>query len=131
MQLGIALKMSGDARRGEEAITQALNTPRQDERQWTADYGSALRDNALMLSLLEENNLRPDAQNALLSSLSEQAFGQRWLSTQENNALFLAAHSLQASAGPGRRRHRLRRSRYRATRRSPVIWMLTNWPPLR
>ncbi|VDZ98844.1 lipoprotein [Salmonella enterica subsp. enterica] len=52
-----------------------------------------------MLSLLEENNLRPDAQNALLSSLSEQAFGQRWLSTQENNALFLAAHSRQASAG--------------------------------
>ncbi|RFM79425.1 Alpha-2-macroglobulin, partial [Salmonella enterica subsp. enterica serovar Heidelberg str. CFSAN002072] len=73
--------------------------PRQDERQWIADYGSSLRDNALMLSLLEENNLRPDAQNALLSSLSEQAFGQRWLSTQENNALFLAAHSRQASAG--------------------------------
>ncbi|MEX9250803.1 hypothetical protein AB8G87_29690, partial [Salmonella enterica] len=87
------------ARRGEEAITLALNTPRQDERQWIADYGSSLRDNALMLSLLEENNLRPDAQNALLSSLSEQAFGQRWLSTQENNALFLAAHSRQASAG--------------------------------
>ncbi|EGG5758497.1 alpha-2-macroglobulin family protein [Salmonella enterica] len=99
MQLGIALKTMGDARRGEEAITLALNTPRQDERQWIADYGSSLRDNALMLSLLEENNLRPDAQNALLSSLSEQAFGQRWLSTQENNALFLAAHSRQASAG--------------------------------
>ncbi|EGB2359262.1 alpha-2-macroglobulin family protein [Salmonella enterica] len=99
MQLGIALNTMGDARRGEEAITLALNTPRQDERQWIADYGSSLRDNALMLSLLEENNLRPDAQNALLSSLSEQAFGQRWLSTQENNALFLAAHSRQASAG--------------------------------
>ncbi|MEX8986650.1 hypothetical protein AB8G41_29995, partial [Salmonella enterica] len=78
MQLGIALNTMGDARRGEEAITLALNTPRQDERQWIADYGSSLRDNALMLSLLEENNLRPDAQNALLSSLSEQAFGQRW-----------------------------------------------------
>ncbi|EDO3269124.1 alpha-2-macroglobulin family protein [Salmonella enterica subsp. enterica serovar Agbeni] len=99
MQLGIALNTMGDARRGEEAITLALNTPRQDERQWIADYGSSLRDNALMLSLLEENNLRPDAQNTLLSSLSEQAFGQRWLSTQENNALFLAAHSRQASAG--------------------------------
>ncbi|UQQ18030.1 hypothetical protein MYA98_08005 [Salmonella sp. WGH-01] len=83
MQLGIALNTMGDARRGEEAITLALNTPRQDERQWIADYGSSLRDNALMLSLLEENNLRPDAQNALLSSLSEQAFGQRWLSTGE------------------------------------------------
>ena len=53
-----------------------------------ADYGSALRDNALMLSLLEEYKLLPDAQNTLLNALSEQAFSQRWLSTQESNALF-------------------------------------------
>ncbi len=37
----------GDARRGEEAITLALNTPRQDERQWIADCGSSLRINTL------------------------------------------------------------------------------------
>ncbi|STQ09990.1 protein YfhM [Enterobacter cloacae] len=42
-----------------------------------ADYGSALRDNALMLSLLEEYKLLPDAQNTLLNALSEQAFSQR------------------------------------------------------
>ncbi len=53
-----------------------------------ADYGSQLRDNALMLSLLEEYKLLPDAQNTLLNALSEQAFSQRWLSTQESNALF-------------------------------------------
>ena len=33
-------------------------------------------------------------QNQLLSSLSEEAFGQRWLSTQETNALFLAGRTL-------------------------------------
>jgi uncharacterized protein YfaS (alpha-2-macroglobulin family) len=64
-----------------------------------ADYGSQLRDNALMLSLLEEYKLLPDAQNTLLNALSEQAFSQRWLSTQESNALFLAGRSLQTLSG--------------------------------
>ncbi|EGT4256389.1 alpha-2-macroglobulin family protein [Citrobacter amalonaticus] len=99
LQLGIALKTMGDAKRGDDALTLALATPRHNERQWLADYGSPLRDNALMLALLEENNLKPDVQNTLLNTLSEQAFGQRWLSTQENNALFLAARSLQDSPG--------------------------------
>ncbi len=72
---------------------------------WMADYGSQLRDNALMLSLLEEYKLLPDAQNTLLNALSEQAFSQRWLSTQESNALFLAGRSLQQHVRvPGRRK---------------------------
>lgn len=33
-------------------------------------------------------------QNQLLSTLSEEAYGQRWLSTQETNALFLAGRTL-------------------------------------
>ena len=99
LQLGIALKTMGDAKRSDDAVTLALSTTRRDERQWLADYGSPLRDNALMLALLEENNLKPDVQNTLLNTLSEQAFGQRWLSTQENNALFLAARSLQDLPG--------------------------------
>lgn len=99
LQLGIALKTMGDAKRSDEAITLALNTSRVDEHQWMADYGSSLRDNALMLALLEENKLKPEVQNSLLATLSEQAFGQRWLSTQENNALFLAARTLQDLPG--------------------------------
>lgn len=74
----------GDATRGEEAIALALKTPRNsDERIWLGDYGSPLRDSALMLSLLEENKLLPDEQYSLLNTLSQQAFGERWLSTQE------------------------------------------------
>lgn len=99
LQLGVALKNMGDANRSEQALTLALNTPRRDAQQWMADYGSQLRDNALMLALLEENKLKPDVQNTLLNTLSEQAFGQRWLSTQENNALFLAARTLQDLPG--------------------------------
>lgn len=99
LQLGIALKTMGDAKRSDEAVTLALSTARNDQHQWIGDYGSSLRDNALMLALLEENKLKPDVQNALLNTLSEQAFGQRWLSTQENNALFLAARSLQDLPG--------------------------------
>ncbi len=99
LQLGIALKTMGDATRGEEAITLALRTPRNDERKWLGDYGSPLRDNALMLSLLEENKLLPNEQNVLLNTLSQQAFGERWLSTQESNALFLAARTIQDLPG--------------------------------
>ena len=99
MQLGLALKAMGDTERGNNAIQQGLNTPRQDKNSWMADYGSQLRDNAMMLSLLEENKLLPDAQNTLLNTLSQQAFGERWLSTQEMNALFLAAKGLQDMPG--------------------------------
>lgn len=99
MQLGMALKLMGDAPRSQQALGLAIKTPRNDSKNWMADYGSALRDNALMLSLLEEYKLLPDAQNTLLNALSEQAFSQRWLSTQESNALFLAGRSLQTLSG--------------------------------
>ncbi|MFK3705715.1 alpha-2-macroglobulin family protein [Klebsiella sp. NPDC088457] len=99
LQLGIALKAMGDAPRGDEALQLAMTTPRQDQNRWLGDYGSALRDDALKLALLEENKLLPDAQNVLLSNLAEEAYGQRWLSTQETNALFLAGRTLQDLPG--------------------------------
>ena len=94
LQLGIALKTMGDAPRGDAALKLAVATPRQDEKRWLGDYGSPLRDDALKLALLEENRLLPEVQNTLLSTLSEEAYGQRWLSTQETNALFLAGRTL-------------------------------------
>ncbi|WP_318368756.1 alpha-2-macroglobulin [Enterobacter sp.] len=99
MQLGVALKLMGDDTRAKEALTLALKTSRQSENRWLGDYGSTLRDHALMLSLLQENKLLPDAQNTLLMTLSEEAYGQRWLSTQESNALFLAGRQLQNVPG--------------------------------
>jgi len=99
VQVGIALKLMGDGERGDQALALGLKTPRQDDTRWLADYGSAIRDNALMLSLLQENNLLPNEQSRLLHTLSAQAFGQRWLSTQESNALFLAGRTLAANPG--------------------------------
>lgn len=99
MQLGLALNLMGDAQRGSQAIELGLKTSRQTQNSWLGDYGSEMRDSALMLSLLEENKLLPQAQNTLLNTLSEQAFSQNWLSTQELNALFLAAKGLQNLPG--------------------------------
>jgi hypothetical protein len=99
VQLGVALKLMGDAPRGQEALALGLATKRSDERIWMADYGSELRDKAMMLSLLEENKLQPEQQNALLLELSNLAYSQRWLSTQESNSLFLAGRNWQTAKG--------------------------------
>ncbi|MTH45859.1 alpha-2-macroglobulin family protein [Intestinirhabdus alba] len=98
LQLGVALKTMGDARRSEQAIELGLEKRRNGQR-WIGDYGSEVRDSALKLALLEENNLRPEARFALLHHLSEAVYGKSWLSTQENNALFLAARNLQDLPG--------------------------------
>lgn len=99
MQLGVALKLMGDAQRSEQALALALKTPRAKDNRWLADYGSELRDNALMLALLQENTLLEQEQTRLLTTISEQAYGQRWLSTQESNALFMAGRNLQNASG--------------------------------
>lgn len=99
VQLGVALKLMGDAPRGDQAITLGLKTNRSDDRIWMADYGSELRDKAMELSLLEENKLLPEQQNQLLMELSNLAYSQRWLSTQESNALFLAGRNWQTAKG--------------------------------
>jgi len=98
MQLGIALKLMGDEQRAQLAIGQgaAMNRPDNDG---FGDYGSDVRDRALMIALLAENNLQPDLQNTLLLALTKAVHGKRWFSTQENNALFLAARTLQNSKG--------------------------------
>jgi uncharacterized protein YfaS (alpha-2-macroglobulin family) len=99
VQLGVALKLMGDTPRSQQALTDGLNTQRSDRNIWMADYGSTLRDKAMMLSLLEENKLLPDQQNKLLLELSDLAYSQRWLSTQESNALFLAGRNWLTAKG--------------------------------
>ncbi|MBS0849036.1 alpha-2-macroglobulin [Citrobacter sp. JGM124] len=94
VQLGVALKLMGDDPRSQKALELGLATPRRDDRVWLGDYGSDLRDLAAMLSLLEEYALLPEQQNQLLLQLSNRAWGERWLSTQETNALFLAGRNL-------------------------------------
>ncbi len=99
VQLGVALKLMGDAPRSKAALDLGLKTERPHNDVWIGDYGSDLRDDALKLSLLQEYNLQADTQSSLLNALSDEAYGKRWLSTQESNALFLAGRNLVNQPG--------------------------------
>ncbi|CQI92890.1 alpha-2-macroglobulin [Yersinia rohdei] len=94
VQLGVALKLMGDMPRAKEAINQGLKTHRSDKDYWLEDYGSALRDDALILALLTDNNLLPQERDSRLLELSNALVGRNYLSTQESNALFLAGRTL-------------------------------------
>ncbi|MDF7648904.1 alpha-2-macroglobulin [Erwiniaceae bacterium L1_54_3] len=98
VQLGVALKLMGDQQRAQLALAQGVGLERKPNS-WLGDYGSPVRDRALILALLAENQLLPDMQGPLLIDLAKAVHGQRWFSTQENNALFLAARTLQQHKG--------------------------------
>lgn len=97
-QLGVALKRMGDGERADELLRAAIVKPRGD-RVWIADYGSALRDAALLLALLEEHQLMPREREALYLGLADTLRAHDWLSTQERNALFMAGRGLQVQPG--------------------------------
>ncbi|CAG8869474.1 Alpha-2-macroglobulin [Pseudomonas fluorescens] len=92
VQLAIALDRMGDKPRAQQALQAGLSAGRKDG--WMADYGSALRDQALILALLQENSLASDQVDSRLFALSDELAANRWLSTQERNALFLAGRGL-------------------------------------
>lgn len=92
VQLGVALKLMGDETRAEQAIQTGLSKPRNGR--WYNDYGSTVRDNALILSLLNEFALTsPSNRDQLLLSLSDQLRNRRYLSTQEKNAVFMVGRN--------------------------------------
>lgn len=93
VQLAAALELMGDAPRAAQALSQGLILAR-DGEQWLADYGSPLRDQALILALLEEHDLAAGQREQRLFGLAEELAGRSWLSTQERNALFLAGRGL-------------------------------------
>ncbi|HSX72282.1 MAG TPA: alpha-2-macroglobulin family protein, partial [Pseudomonas sp.] len=93
VQLAVALQKMGDKPRADEALALGLGLGRQ-RREWLADYGSPLRDQALIYALLEENGLAAARRDELLFSLAEERSVQEYLSTQERNALFLAGRGL-------------------------------------
>ena len=93
VQLAIALDKMGDKPRAEQALQAGLAVSRSSD-DWLGDYGSPVRDQALILALLEENNLASSTLDARLFELSDELAASRWLSTQERNALFLAGRGL-------------------------------------
>ncbi|WP_047683068.1 MULTISPECIES: alpha-2-macroglobulin [Xenorhabdus] len=89
VQLGIALKMMGDDTRGNEAIRSGVNKSRQSGY-GLHDYGSTIRDNALIVALLTENKIMLNERDKKLFVLSNELSAHRYFSTQESNAIYLS-----------------------------------------
>ncbi|MFF7707733.1 MG2 domain-containing protein [Pseudomonas sp. NPDC007930] len=93
VQLAIALGKMGDAPRAEQALQAGLAVTRARDS-WLHDYGTPLRDQAMILARLEENHLGAGVVEQRLFALADQVAANRWLSTQERNALFLAGRGV-------------------------------------
>lgn len=102
VQLGLALSLQGDTKRGARAI--ALGFDKTGDRpEWLGDYGTRLRDDALMLALVRERKLsRPeyDARVIALGRELDERRKARWfyLSTQEQVAIARLGKSLLGDA---------------------------------
>ncbi|MEO8010683.1 MAG: alpha-2-macroglobulin family protein, partial [Dokdonella sp.] len=102
VHLGVALKLMGDAPRAEKAVEEAF-AKKSDRSRWLGDYGSDLRDTALMIALVQQHGLSKPEYGARVFELArslkvEQRLGEesatRWggsgrlfLSTQEQIAI--------------------------------------------
>ena len=99
-QLGAALALSNDRPRAEALFTAALRSPAR--RDWDADRGSALRDQAAVAVLLKESALLPDRLPELLAGLPGADLRVDMLSTQEQAWAATAAAVLGRDGRPVR-----------------------------
>ncbi|MEW5755343.1 MAG: alpha-2-macroglobulin [Pseudomonadota bacterium] len=98
VQLGVALIKQGDRARGMRAIEEGLGKPLATDRYYyLGDYGSPLRDTALMAYLLEKEKINVAGRSELIFKLADATAGQQYLSTQERLALFKAGVALSLS----------------------------------
>lgn len=98
LHLALALTLQGDQQRGDAALDLALGFEGQRPR-YLGDYGSALRDEALILALLLEHELDGRVAGAQLLSVARQVRdperGNSMLSTQEQLSLFRLGRQLR------------------------------------
>ena len=101
IHLGIALSKMGDKKRGDKAIKQGLEDINTIDRSryYYGDYGSGIRDKAMVIHLLLTNNMYTNEATALSFSLAKDIREARWFSTQDRNALFLAGIALAKQSG--------------------------------
>lgn len=99
VQLGLALHLQGDAERAEVALTDAL-AKASERPEWLGDYGSKIRDEALLLALLHEQQRATPAVDARIIDIARELRGpeasQFGLSTQEQLAVFRLGRQLLA-----------------------------------
>ncbi|MGJ4729212.1 alpha-2-macroglobulin family protein [Luteimonas sp. SDU101] len=101
--LGLALSLQGDKARGEKAVAEAFDRPATRPRHlW--DYGSELRDRALMIALTHERGMVRAAWDAKAIDIgrdldARRGGGRLYLSTQEQIALARLGKSLASAQG--------------------------------
>lgn len=91
VHLGIALTLQGDKARGAKAIDEGFARTG-DRPEYLGDYGTRLRDDALMIALVHERKLAKPEYDRRAISLGRELDARRnsgwlWLSTQEQVAL--------------------------------------------
>jgi uncharacterized protein YfaS (alpha-2-macroglobulin family) len=90
VQLGLALRLMGDEARAASAIDAGIRKPRGGpDGAWWGDYGSNLRDWALIHVLLDRHQVKADGREDLLRQVAAAVDERRHFSTQEQLALFL------------------------------------------
>ncbi|MDI9239651.1 alpha-2-macroglobulin [Lysobacter sp. LF1] len=104
VHLGIALSLQGDKARGRKAIAEGFARDTADRPEYLGDYGSRLRDDALMIALVHEHHLATPEFDARAVSLGRELDARRnrgwlWLSTQEQVALARLGKALMADQG--------------------------------
>lgn len=92
--LGLALHNQGDAKNAQEMFDKAYS---ESDRSggYLGDYGSSIRDLALIVHLIEQNDIQKSRLTHYAQDLNQRIRNKRYLSTQERNALFRAALSLE------------------------------------
>lgn len=103
VHLGLALSLQGDKNRGQKAIAQGFALHKQ-RPEYLGDYGTALRDEALMIALTHERGLNKPEYDARIIDLGRELDVRRkrqwtYFSTQEQVALGRVGKALLAAQG--------------------------------
>ncbi|KAB8313827.1 alpha-2-macroglobulin family protein [Tolypothrix campylonemoides VB511288] len=103
VHLGLGLALQGDRNRGTKAIAEGFARDPAARRGYLGDYGSRLRDDALMIALVHEHKLALPVHAARAVDLGRELDARRdagwlWLSTQEQVALARLGKALMAAS---------------------------------
>jgi hypothetical protein len=104
VHLGLALAMQGDVARGRKAIAEGFARDPTARPDFLWDYGSRIRDDALMLALVHERGYATPQFDARAIALGKEIDARRdsgwlWMSTQEQIALARLGKALAADQG--------------------------------
>lgn len=103
VHLGLALSLQGDKNRGQKAIAQGFALHK-ERPEYLGDYGTTLRDEALMIALTHERGLNKPEYDARIIDLGHELDARRnrqwtYFSTQEQVALGRVGKALLATQG--------------------------------